>query len=138
MKSTILTARRGYRSTWILGPALLAVFALVAGDMLSAVQAAEPTPPGRSLGIKSVPNLRDLGGYKTKDGKTVKRGLLYRSNQLHHISPEDMQKISKLGLTNSFDLRTFAERQPSRDEVCSNPRARSAKLRCVEKKDLRD
>ena len=85
--------------------------------MLSAVQAAEPTPPGRSLGIRSVPNLRDLGGYKTKDGKTVKRGLLYRSNQLHHVSPEDMQKISKLGLTNSFDLRTFAERQPSPDEV---------------------
>ena len=27
--------------------------------------------PGLSLGIASVPNLRDLGGYKTRDGATV-------------------------------------------------------------------
>ena len=73
--------------------------------------------PGESLGVASVPNLRDLGGYKTEDGKTVKRGLVYRANQLHHVSPEDMQKIAELGLKNSLDLRTYAERQPSPDEV---------------------
>ncbi len=50
--------------------------------------------PGLSLGIASVPNLRDLGGYETNDGATVVRGLVYRSNQLAKISPEDMEKIA--------------------------------------------
>lgn len=117
MKNIISTACIRYRQIWILGLALSAVFTLVTGDMVFTVQAAEQTPPGQSLGIASVPNLRDLGGYKTKDGKTVKRGLVYRANQLYHVSPEDMRKLSELGLKNSFDLRTYAERQPRPDEV---------------------
>ena len=117
MKHMILTACTRHSRVLMIGLALLAVFALVTGDMAITVQAAEKALPGQSLGIASVPNLRDLGGYKTKDGKTVKRGLVYRSNQLHHVSPEDMKKISELGLKNSFDLRTFGERQPRPDEV---------------------
>ena len=31
--------------------------------------------PGLSLGIASIPNLRDMGGYKTADGSSY-RGLL--------------------------------------------------------------
>jgi len=73
--------------------------------------------PGQSLGIASVPNLRDLGGYETNDGATVVRGLVYRSNQLAAISPEDMEKIAKLGLKNDYDLRTEAERTPLPDEL---------------------
>jgi len=117
MKLTISTACTRHGLAWLLGLALLAVSPLAPADMQIAAPAAEQVPPGKSLGIASVPNLRDLGGYKTKDGKTVKRGLLYRANQLYHITPEDMQKISGLGLKNSFDLRTFDERQPKPDEV---------------------
>jgi len=73
--------------------------------------------PGISLGITTVPNLRDLGGYATNDGATVVRGLVYRSNQLAKISPEDMEKITKLGLKNDYDLRTEAERTPLPDEL---------------------
>ena len=73
--------------------------------------------PGISLGIATVPNLRDLGGYKTNNGATVARGLVYRSNQLANISPEDMEKIAKLGLKNDYDLRTEAERTPLPDEL---------------------
>ena len=80
-------------------------------------EAATETEPGLSLGIESVPNLRELGGYETADGKKVATGLLYRSNQLHKIPPADMQKIAALGLKTDFDFRTAAERQPRPDEL---------------------
>ena len=73
--------------------------------------------PGLSLGIASVPNLRDLGGYETNDGATVVHGLVYRSNQLAPISPEDMKKFAELGLKNDYDLRTEAERTPLPDQL---------------------
>jgi len=73
--------------------------------------------PGLSLDIASVPNLRDLGGYETNDGSTVVKGLVYRSNQLAPISPEDMKKFAELGLKNDYDLRTEAERTPLPDQL---------------------
>jgi len=75
------------------------------------------TQTGQSLGIPSVPNLRDLGGYKTSDDRTVAAGLVYRANQLYHVSPGDMKMLAQLGLKNSYDLRTLAEREPRPDEL---------------------
>ena len=72
---------------------------------------------GLSLGVRSVPNLRDLGGYKTVSGATVASGLLYRSNQLSGISPGDMQKLAGLELKNAYDLRTTEEREKRPEEL---------------------
>ncbi len=73
--------------------------------------------PGQSLGIVSIPNLRDMGGYKTTNGATVARGLVYRSNQLYNISASDMLLLAKLNLKNDFDLRTAPERNAKPDEL---------------------
>jgi len=103
------------RSTrWIhtLGWALVAI-CLAAGCS----QAPAPEQPGRRVGIASVPNLRDLGGYRTADGKTIATGLLYRSNQLNGIPPADMEKLAALGLKNAFDLRTAEERDKRPEEL---------------------
>ena len=75
------------------------------------------TKPGLSLGIASVPNLRDLGGYKTHNSAITLRGLVYRSNQLAPISPNDMEKLAQLGLKNDYDLRTEAERTLLPDQL---------------------
>ena len=80
-------------------------------------RARQITQPGQSLGIKSVPNLRDLGGYTTSDGSTVASGLVYRSNQLYHVSADDMKKLAGLRLKTAFDLRTFDERSSRPGEV---------------------
>jgi protein-tyrosine phosphatase len=85
-----------------------------------AVQAQRQTgkdAPGQSLGIASVANLRDLGGYTTCDGLVVRTKLLYRSNQLGHITPDDLEKIARLGLSNVYDLRTAEERAALPDEL---------------------
>jgi protein-tyrosine phosphatase len=73
--------------------------------------------PGQSLGIASVPNLRDIGGYKTRDGAVVRRGLVYRSNKLNPVSQGDLKKIARLGLVADYDLRTAQERSASPDEL---------------------
>jgi protein-tyrosine phosphatase len=75
------------------------------------------TQTGQSLGIQSVPNLRDMGGYRTADGNAVASGLLYRSNQLHHISPGDMELIADLNLRYVYDLRTYDEMRSRPEEL---------------------
>ena len=75
------------------------------------------TQTGQSLGIKSVPNLRDLGGYQTVDGQTVASGLLYRSNQLHGVNAGDMKKVADLSLRYVYDLRTYDEMHSRPEEL---------------------
>jgi len=74
-------------------------------------------PPGQNLGIASVPNLRDVGGYRTHDGKVVRRGVVYRSSQLSGIGLEDLERIAALGLKCDFDLRTAQEAAALPDEL---------------------
>jgi protein-tyrosine phosphatase len=81
------------------------------------VVAVQVASPGGTLGIASVVNLRDLGGYTTAEGATVARGLVYRSNQLTEIPPEDMEKLAALGLKVDYDLRTIDERDARPDEL---------------------
>jgi protein-tyrosine phosphatase len=75
------------------------------------------TLPGRSLGITSIPNLRDLGGYETTDGHTIVSGLVYRANQPVGLSPGDMAKLAQLNLKSAYDLRTLPEREAHPDEL---------------------
>jgi protein-tyrosine phosphatase len=79
--------------------------------------AVAPAVPGQSLGLASVPNLRDVGGYTTHEGAVVRRGVLYRANQLRGLSAADMQQLAALGLKNNFDLRTGGERDAKPDEL---------------------
>ena len=73
--------------------------------------------PGANIPIASVPNLRDLGGWPTKEGRQVRRGLLYRSTELDKLQGTDMAAFAKLGIRTVFDLRTEAERQAQPDRV---------------------
>lgn len=99
----------------------VALYVFLIGLSLSAVSACARsemgTTPGQSLGIASVPNLRDLGGYGTSAGATVASGLVYRSNQLSGISPSDMERLAELGFKVDYDLRTAEERDARPDEL---------------------
>ena len=110
---------------------LFALTAIVLGAVASscAPTSAQPLPqppPGGSLGlalgVPSVPNLRDLGGYRTVDGGEVARGLVYRSDAFIGMSAEDIKKIEPLGLKNDYDLRLTAEAKAAPDELPTNVR----------------
>ena len=54
-------------------------------------------------------NFRDLGGYLTTDGRTVRRGAVYRSAHLGTLTDEDRAALGKLGVRTIVDLRGVNE-----------------------------
>lgn len=56
-------------------------------------------PPARHIKLQGQPNFRDLGGYTTTDGRTVKWGHLYRTGELAQLDESDVQKLGELNLT---------------------------------------
>jgi protein-tyrosine phosphatase len=78
--------------------------------------------PGRSLGIALAPNLRDLGGWSTRDGGRVRRGLVYRSAQLARLEGADLSAFGQLGIRSVYDLRTGLERAAMADRLPDSTR----------------
>jgi protein-tyrosine phosphatase len=71
--------------------------------------------PGALIDLPSLPNLRDLGGHRTTDGRTVRYGVLYRATAPSRLTDADLAALGKLSLTTVFDLRTEAEQQAQPD-----------------------
>jgi len=117
MKFQTLKSWKNYLLIFLIGLSLTFVAGIARSETATTAKATPKVEPGQSLGIASVANLRDLGGYKTKDGKTVAKGLVYRSNQLYQISPGDMKKLANLKLKSAYDLRTAEERKKRPGEV---------------------
>ncbi len=91
--------------------------AVILTSLMMTVVASAQSAPGESLGVASIPNLRDLGGYTTRDGMSVRRGVLFRSDQLSTVTADDLKKLGDLKLKSDFDLRTTNERSARPDEV---------------------
>lgn len=71
----------------------------------------------RGLHLGTAPNLRDIGGYRTTDGRWVKMGMIYRSDQLDRLSDSDLGAMGDLGLALVADLRTASERSHEPDRL---------------------
>ena len=80
----------------------------------SAVASFTTTDQGpRNLKVEGVTNFRDIGGWKTKSGRTVKQGMIYRTGRVDHpaYSSEEAKQIIKqvmleeLGIKTEIDLR---------------------------------
>ncbi|MET9290664.1 tyrosine-protein phosphatase [Streptomyces sp. NPDC003077] len=71
----------------------------------------------RSLHLKSAPNFRDAGGYRTADGKWVRMGVLYRTGELSKLTDADLAKLQRLGIRTDYDLRAPGERAKAPDRV---------------------
>ena len=71
----------------------------------------------RKLSMDGSYNTRELGGYKTADGKSVKWGVLFRSDKLSDISLEDQKYLKNLGIQRIVDFRSKAEKTEDPDKI---------------------
>jgi protein-tyrosine phosphatase len=65
------------------------------------------TDPRRHLPFDRLHNFRDLGGYRSADGRTVAWGALYRADSLGKLQPggPDWHRFLALGVRTVIDLR---------------------------------
>jgi protein-tyrosine phosphatase len=96
---------------FIIGVCLLAGQAAWAQTAPGSPPAATALMHMRVIPLRGQSNFRDLGGYQTASGKSVKWGLIYRSGELATLTPQDYRTIARLGIRTVFDLRTEGERQ---------------------------
>ncbi|TAJ34040.1 MAG: tyrosine-protein phosphatase [Reyranella sp.] len=61
------------------------------------------------LKLQGGSNFRDLGGYATQDGRTVRRGAVFRSAHLGGLTDEDRKALTGVGVRTIVDLRGVAE-----------------------------
>jgi protein-tyrosine phosphatase len=59
----------------------------------------------RAVTFADVFNFRDLGGYRTTDGRTVRWHRLYRSDDLSRLGMADRERFAALGIRTVVDLR---------------------------------
>lgn len=77
-------------------------------EMMPTVETVERLVP-----LAGAHNFRDLGGYRTAEGRTTRRGRLFRSDALHELTSDDLEVLRSIGVSAIVDLRTRAELQRS-------------------------
>ena len=111
----------------------------------------EQVPNSERLALEGTRNTRDIGGYRTADGMTVRRGVVFRSDGLDGLTASDVRQLSGLGIRTVIDLRGPQERAagfatcpqilgcslrhcsghfPRRPRIGLSPHATSASTRC--------
>jgi protein-tyrosine phosphatase len=71
----------------------------------------------RRVPLEGAVNFRDIGGYKTIDGREVKWGKVFRSDGLARLTEQDHQTMMQMGIERVFDFRTKAEVAEAPDKL---------------------
>ncbi|HEV2421328.1 MAG TPA: 16S rRNA (cytosine(1402)-N(4))-methyltransferase, partial [Candidatus Acidoferrales bacterium] len=80
--------------------------------------------------------LEELGQFLSRTPATLSSGARWAILTYHSLEDRMVKRgFQELARTGEFTILTKKVVQPSEDEVRSNPRARSAKLRVIEKRD---
>ncbi|HEU0295389.1 MAG TPA: tyrosine-protein phosphatase [Anaerolineales bacterium] len=78
----------------------------------------------RLLPFAGTRNFRDLGGYQTTDGRTIRWNVLYRSGALHKLTDADLHHLSALMLDRIIDFRAQHEKDQEPDRLPANAEIR--------------
>lgn len=75
-----------------------------------------PDHPSR-VELSGALNFRDVGGYVAEDGRRVKQGVLFRSDDLADLRRSDLETLAGLGLRRVYDLRSDGVRRKDPDRL---------------------
>lgn len=78
----------------MLAKPLLCLFVI----LVAPIAYSDLTEDNRHVSLDGQSNFRDIGGYETADGRSVKWGQVYRSGELHKLSDSDVAKLDALGV----------------------------------------
>ena len=101
-------------------PVLLGVWLLLASCQQAAAPASQASEVSvesqvgdaqRVLPLEGGKNFRDLGGYRTGDGKAVKWRVLFRSGSPSDLTAADEKALEGFGIRTVCDLRANTERE---------------------------
>lgn len=135
--TTAYTRRRGARPFGFALAALFAVVAALTGPTFASASSSDlqsgssqfgssgehpplpeiPPPSAAAIRLDEARNFRDVGGYRTTDGRTVRTGMVFRSNKLSSLSESDLAKLTAANLTLDVDLRNTSERAEDPDRI---------------------
>lgn len=68
-------------------------------------------------------NFRDMGGFKTQDGKYVKWGKVFRSDDLHKLTDADLRYLAHIPMISIVDFRADDEIQLAPDRIPSSAKS---------------
>ena len=66
-------------------------------------------------GFRQELNFRDLGGYRTGDGREIRRGLLLRGAAPGDMTEEEQERLCHMGIRTIVDFRSQGEREENPD-----------------------
>jgi protein-tyrosine phosphatase len=78
----------------------------------------------RRVPLEGSVNFRDLGGYETIDGRRVKWGRVFRSDNLGRLTDRDVAFLQRMGIRLVCDFRTPAEAEKLPDRFPRDGRAK--------------
>ncbi len=71
----------------------------------------------RRVWMDGAVNFRDLGGYKTHDGRRVRWGRVFRADGLSRLSDTDLQRLKQMDIRRVYDFRTASEIEGAHDRL---------------------
>ncbi len=78
--------------------------------------------PVRWIKVDGTGNVRDMGGWKTESGKTVKYEMMYRGQKLDNVTQDGFNTLKTLNLKTELDLRykSQGEEYKNSGSICYN------------------
>jgi protein-tyrosine phosphatase len=75
----------------------------------------------RHIALEGAVNFRDLGGYRTDEGRRTRWRVLFRADGLSELTEPDLTVLREIGIRTVVDLRSGEEVEQSRFDVRAHP-----------------